>query len=560
MQKLKKLLASTKAKFIFVSGGVISGLGKGTTVAAISAILKDCGLKVFPVKVDMYLNQDAGTMNPLEHGETFVTKDGLECDQDLGTYERFLHTDLNRSNYFTAGQIYQSVLNKERQLKYNGACVEAFPHIPKEIINFIFRFPKDSDIVIVEYGGTVGEFQNEAFFEAARMMVSASPNQVCFIHIGYVLNPPSLGEAKSKPMQMSIKALNQTGIFPDLVICRSEKPIDKPRIEKIAIAAGLPEDHVFSCPNVNSIYKLPKLLKDQNILHPIFEKLQIKNENPCKITKWENLYEIIDKKNPKVKIGIVGKYYTSGTSSLQDSYISVIEAIKHAAWKLDINPEIVWFDSEKIEKNLTLVNDLAKIDAVIVPQGWGSRGSQGKIKAIEFVRTNKIPYLGLCYGMQMASIEFARNVLGLKNANSEEVDSQTKYPIIHTMDSQKEFLKNNQFGGTIRLGEWPCLIKKGSYIEKLYKNYSKLPNNNIVGERHRHRYEFNNTFREQFEKEGFLMTGTSPDNNLVEAIELNQSLHPFFIATQFHPELISRPFDPHPLFLGLIEAILKNKI
>jgi CTP synthase len=560
MHNLTKLLSNTKAKFIFISGGVISGLGKGTTAAALATLLESAGYKVFPIKVDMYLNIDAGTMNPLEHGETFVTQDGLECDQDIGTYERFLDRNLSRKNYFTAGQVYKSLLDKERQLEYNGACVEAFPHIPYEIVEHIFRYSEDTDVVIVEYGGTVGEYQNEAFFEAARMMVAASKHQVCFVHIGYILNPPSLGEMKSKPMQMSIRGLNQLGIFPDVIVCRSEKPIDKPRLKKISTAAGLPENHIFSCPNVNSIYKLPHILKSQKILEPIFAKLGLKPK-PCHIPKWDKVYTSIDKSKPSINLGIIAKYYTSGQSYLKDSYISVLEAIKHAAINLDLDINLIWVDSESLIKDQTQQKKLASCDATIVPQGWGNRGAEGKIHAIKYIREHEIPYLGLCYGMQMACVEYARNILNLRNANSEEVDPNTPHPIIHIMPNQKQYLTAKQYGGTIRLGAWPCKLKKDSLIEQTYNKHNNLtikPFNNLISERHRHRYEFNNKYKEDFEKSGFIFSGLSPDNQLVEAIEIDQKIHPYFIATQFHPELISRPFNPHPLFVGLLKAALNK--
>jgi CTP synthase len=556
MQAFCKQLKNKKTKYIFVSGGVISGLGKGTTSVSLATLLINSGLKVFPIKVDMYLNIDAGTMNPLEHGETFVTDDGLECDQDIGTYERYLHRNLTRKNYFTAGQIYLSLINKERQLKFDGACVEAFPHIPLEIIEFLNQHPDDTDVVIVEYGGTVGEYQNEAFFEAARMMVTCSPHDVCFVHVGYILQPNSLGELKSKPMQMSIRALNELGIFPDVLVCRSENQIDKPRIKKIANAAGLTEDRVMNCPDVDNVYKIPEILHKQNILKPIFNKLQL-SPRRCDISKWEKFGKRVNQLKKQVTVGIVGKYYASGDYNLTDSYISVVEAMRHASWQLGFKPNIVWFDSEKIEKDETVLQDLKKCDAIIVPQGWGSRGSEGKLKTIEFVRKNKIPYLGLCYGMQMASIEFGRNVLSLEKANSEEVDPQTLHPVIHIMEDQKEYLAKKQYGGTIRKGAWPCQIKTGTLVEKIYKKYQKLPKDNIVSERHRHRYEFNNKYRQKFEKAGLIFSGISPDSKLVEIIELSQKKHPFFVATQFHPELKTKLFEPHPLFLGLIEAASK---
>ncbi|NMB57502.1 CTP synthase [Candidatus Beckwithbacteria bacterium] len=549
---------SQKTKYIFISGGVISGLGKGTLSAALATLLKSCSFNVFPIKADMYLNIDAGTMNPLEHGETFVLDCGLECDQDLGTYERFLGEPLNAKNYFTAGQIYQSVLTKERQLKYNGACVEAYPHIPLEIVEFINRFPKDTEIVIVEFGGTVGEYQNEAFFEAARKMVAANPNDVCFLHVGYIPFPPALGEFKSKPMQMSISELNSLGIFPDLIVCRSEYSIDDRRREKIAHSAGLPKEYVFSCPNVDSIYFLPVLLTRQNVLKPIFEKLKLEPRE-ANIKKWEELDKMINKIDKEISIGIVGKYYSSGEGNLEDSYISVKEAIKHASWKLGTKVNFLLLDSESVEKTPELLNKLKQVNAIIVPQGWGSRGHEGKIAAIKYARENKVPYLGLCFGMQMAAIEIARDVLNLKDANTQEANPDTKDPIIHIMPDQKKYLEEKNYGGTIRLGSWPCKIEEGTLVSKLYNQCNRLPENQVVAERHRHRYEFNNDYKEIFEKNGVKFCGTSPDGKLVEALELDQKLHPFFIGTQFHPELISRAFDPHPLFLGLIQAALDKQ-
>ncbi len=558
MQPFCSKMKSSKTKYIFISGGVISGLGKGTTSAALCSLLESCGLKVFPIKVDMYLNIDAGTMNPLEHGETFVTEDGLESDQDIGTYERFLNRNLSRDNYFTAGQVYMSLLTKERQLKFNGICVESYPHLPLEIIEFLNKYPQDTDIVVVEYGGTVGEYQNEAFFEATRMMIACQPKDICIIHVGYILQPPSLGEMKSKPMQMSIRSLNELGIFPDMLIARSERAIDKPRLNKLAIAAGLPIDHIVSCPDVENIYEIPLNLYRDNVLHAIFEKLQLPIRR-CHIKNWENKIEDIKKITKKIKIGIIAKYYQSGGSNLKDSYISVLEAIKHACWQLEVKPELVWIDSQEIEKNEYKIELLSDLDGILVPQGWGSRGVEGKIKAITYAREHKIPYLGLCFGMQMASVEFARNVLGLTDANTQEADEKTPNPVIHIMENQKEYLEKKQYGGTIRLGGWPCKIQEGTLLEKLYQKYNRLPETKIVSERHRHRYEFNNQYKEQFEKAGFVLSGLSPDGQLVEAIELKQDLHPFFVGTQFHPELISRLFSPHPIFLGFIESMINKR-
>jgi CTP synthase len=535
-------------KFIFVSGGVISGLGKGITTASLGLLLKSYGFKVSPVKADMYLNFDAGTMNPLEHGEIFVTDDGAETDQDLGHYERFLDQNLGWKNYITAGQIYQEVLNRERALEYEGRCVEAYLHIPREIISRFEKLAKETEIVIVEYGGTVGEYQNIMFFEAARRLKIAHQDQVLFIHVGYLPIPPSIGEMKTKPLQQSIHQLNELGIRPDIIIGRSERTVDDRRKEKIGLTAALGSEDIFSNPDVPSIYEVPLVLDKQGLGRRIMSKLNLKGKKKD-LKTWRDLNERIKKVKKEIKIAMVGKYYTSGGFSLEDSYVSVVEAIKHAAWTNNVKPEIVWFDSEKIEKEGAQC--LAKIDGMIVPQGWGSRGVEGKIKAVQFARENKIPYLGLCFGMQMAVIEFARNVLGFKGANSTEVNPRTPSPVIHIMPDQKRYLEKHQYGGTIRLGAWPCKLTPGTITAGVY-GQSK------ISERHRHRYEFNNRYRKQFEKAGMVISGTSPDNQLVEAIELSPKMHPFFVGSQFHPEYKSRPLKPHPLFLGLIRAAIKK--
>lgn len=490
----------------------------------------------------MYLNIDAGTMNPLEHGEVFVTQDGLETDQDLGHYERFLNINLTRANYLTSGQIYQYVLDKERSLDYGGKCVEPYHHIPPEIIK---RWEEagithKSDIVIVEFGGTVGEYEGLLFFEAYRRLKLTKPKDVILIHVGYLPAPGNIGELKSKPIQQSISALNSLGIMPDFVVGRAEKPVDDKRKEKIALASGLPIENIISNPDLDSVYKVPLFLQKEKLDQKVLRKLNLKTNKP-QIDKWNNLVKNIDSSKTKtVKIGIVGKYQRSGDYILQDSYVSVVEALRHASAHSGVGVEIEWVDSE--DKNM----DLSKMDGILVPQGWGKRGIEGKVKAIKFARENNIPYLGLCFGMQMATIEFARNVLGYKDANTEEAEDGTKHPVIHTMDYQKELIKNKQFGGTIRLGAWPLKIKKGSRLEKIYGK------NLVLTERHRHRYEFNNKYREQFEKDGFVISGTSPDGKLVEAIEISN--HKFFIGTQYHPEYISRALHPHPIFVEFLKA------
>ena len=552
----------TKTKYIFVTGGVLSGLGKGIVTASISYLLKQSGFKVSPVKCDMYLNMDAGTMNPFEHGEIFVTGDGEECDQDIGHYERFTHQNLTHANYLTSGQVYSSVIKNERALKYNGKCVEAFPFLPDEIERRFKIAAKNSDFIIIELGGTVGEYQNIVFLETARRIASNNYSDTCFIHLGYLPIPKKLGEMKTKPLQQSITSLNSVGIFPEIVICRAEKEVDMIRKKKIAVAAGLSIENIISDPDLDNVYKVPNVFEKQGLSKLIFRKLHIKFRKPDlrKINSFEKKLSFLKK---KVKIAMVGKYYSSGKFSLADSYISVTEAIKHASWYSGFKPEIVWYDSEIGEKDG--FKGLEKVDGIIVPQGWGSRGVEGKIKAVEFARTRKIPYLGLCFGMQMACIEFARNVCGLKNASSTEANPKTPYPVIHMMPEQKKYLKKQQFGDTIRLGDWPCKLQKNSIIRNAYEKQSgdaaiKQSNNGLVSERHRHRYEFNQKYKKLLEKKGMKFTGMSPDGKLVEAVELDQNTHPFFLGTQFHPEYKSKPLIPHPIFIAFIKASGKNKL
>lgn len=555
-------------KFVFVSGGVLSGLGKGITAASLALLLKSRGIKVTLMKCDMYLNIDAGTMNPIEHGEVFVTHDGLETDQDLGHYERFTGLTLNKSNYLTNGQIYQFVLNKERALDYGGLCVEPYHHIPPEIIKRWYAAGKnnEADVVIVEFGGTVGEYEGLLFYEAYRRLKIEKPNDVCLIHVGYLPAPNHIGELKSKPMQQSIINLNSIGVQPDFIVGRAENDIDLKRKEKIAFTAGLPVENIISNPNLSSVYLVPDKLEKEKLSEKVIKKLHLKTKK-LNLTKWHDLIKKIEKSTKEVRIAMIGKYQKTGDYILEDTYVSVVEALKHAGYALDVKPKISWIDSENFDEK-----ELKKFDGIIVPQGWGKRGVEGKIKAVKFARENKIPYLGLCFGMQMSVIEFARDVLKLKGANTTEADPKTNCPVIHVMDDQKEYLLNKQYGGTIRLGAWPCVVTKGTKLESAYKKYGMekdspwfvksdhkidSPNNKdlIIFERHRHRYEFNNKFKEDFEKNGFVISGTSPDGKLVEAIELKD--HPFFVGTQFHPEYISHPLSPHPIFVAFVNASLK---
>ena len=555
------------ARYIFIVGGVMSGVGKGVASSSIGKILQNRGYKITAIKIDPYINVDAGTMNPVEHGEVFVTEDGLESDQDLGNYERFLDIDMFRFNYMTTGAVYETVIHKERNLEYNGKCVEVVPDIPKEVISRIeFAAKKTSaDFVLIEVGGTVGEYQNLLFLEAGRMMKLKDPSKVMFVMVSYLPIPDKVGEMKTKPTQYAVRTLNTAGIQPDFIIARSRKPLDEPRKKKIAIFCNIKEGDVISAPDIETIYEVPVNFEKQELSDKIIKKFdafrnrnfrakQKPNKNKKQILQWNNFVKKIKRlEKPvvgkKVKIGIVGKYFATGKFVLSDSYISVIEAIKHAGWSYGIQPEIIWIDSEQYEKNPKKLQELKKYSGIVVPGGFGSRGIEGKIKTVGFARKEKIPYFGLCYGMQLAVIEAARSLARLKNANSTEIDSNAKYPVIDISDDQKANIKNKSYGGSMRLGAYPCEMKKGSISRKAYGEKTVL-------ERHRHRYEFNNEFRDKLEKAGLEITGVNRERNLVEIVELKN--HPFFVGVQFHPEFKSRPLNPHPLFKEFIKNAIKR--
>jgi len=528
----------------------MSGVGKGVAASSIGKILQARGYSVTAIKIDPYVNVDAGTMNPTEHGEVFVTEDGDETDQDIGNYERFLNVDIMRDNYMTTGRVYQSVIQKERNLDYNGQCVEVVPHIPQEVIRRIKKASAKAkaDFTIIEIGGTVGEYQNILFLEAARMMKNETPDMVKVVMVSYLPIPLNVGEMKTKPTQYAVRTLNSAGIQPDFLLCRAEQPLDKKRKEKLHIFCSIPVDHVISAPDVDSIYQIPINFEKEKLSLKLLDEFKLKARKK-NLEDWRAMARRAAIQKPEVAIGVVGKYFATGDFTLSDSYISVIEAVKHAAADNKVKANLVWLDAEEIEKKGTGV--LKDLDGIIIPQGWGSRGSEGKIKAIKYAREKKVPYFGLCYGMQMAVIEFARNVAKMKGANSEEINAKIAYPVIHIMPEQQELLKQKQYGGTIRLGAWPCKLKKGSRIQEIY-------NKTRVSERHRHRYEVNNKFRSRLEKKGLVIAGTSPDNQLVEAIEISD--HPFFIGTQFHPEYKSRPLAPHPLFVEFIKVCLATKL
>lgn len=547
-------MPKNNTKYIFVVGGVISGVGKGVAAASIGRILISLGYKISAIKIDPYINIDAGTMNPTEHGEVFVTEDGDETDQDIGNYERFLGANIYRENYMTTGRVYKTVIERERNLEYKGKCVEVIPHIPLEIKRRIEKAVEKTkaEIMIIEVGGTVGEYQNLLFLEAARMMKLYNPKDVAFVMVSYLPFPSKVGEMKTKPTQHAIRELNGAGIQPNFIIARSKAEVDGKRREKIAINCNISPEDVISAPDVESIYDVPLNFAKDNLGERILNKFGLKPRKKD-LAAWKAMVNKQKSAKDEVNIALVGKYFATGDFSLTDAYISVIEAAKHGGIANKCKVNLVWIETNEIKKKGTKI--LENIDGIIVPQGWGSRGGEEKIKAIQYARENKIPFLGLCYGMQMATVEFARNVCALKDAHSEEANPKTPYPIIHIMEEQKKLIAKKQYGGTIRLGGWPCKIKKGSRLAKIYKE--KMDKNNIVLERHRHRYEVNNEYREILEKKGLVISGASPDGKLVEAIEIID--HPFFVASQFHPEYISRPLDPHPLFSALVKTCLKIK-
>jgi CTP synthase len=500
----------------------------------------------------MYLNVDAGTIRPQEHGEVFVTDDGIETDQDLGHYERFLDLSLSRANYITTGQVYQEVIKKERAFEYDGEDVEAIPHVTDEIIRRIREAGKgrDADFVIVELGGTVGEYQNMLFFEATRIMELKNPGSTLHVHVAYLPIPSHLGEMKSKPVQQSVRTLNSLGIQPNIIVGRSELPIDARRKERLALFCNVAGEDVISNPDVDTIYRVPAVLDEQGIGERVLAKFGLP-PGKKNLKDWKNLVSAIGRANKEIKIAVVGKYFATGDFQLEDVYVSVIEAIKHASWAQKARPRLFWIDSDEFEKGVSVEKTLGSMDGIVVPGGFGGRGIEGIIEAIRFARESKKPYLGLCYGMQLATAEFARNVAKLAGAHTTEVDSDTPYPVIHIMPEQEKLLIGREYGGTMRLGAFPCKLVEGTIAKSSYGR-------NEVYERHRHRYELNNYYREKLEKAGLVVSGTSPNGKLVEMIELPN--HPFFVGTQFHPEFKSRPLRPHPLYLAFIEACLHNRV
>ncbi len=543
-------------RYIFIVGGVISGVGKGIAASSIARILTNRGLSVTALKIDPYINVDAGTMNPTEHGEVFVLKDGDETDQDMGNYERFLNRDLTRINYMTTGRVYQSVINRERNLEYGGKCVEVVPHIPLEIIDRIKFAQKEAqaDVVIVEIGGTIGEYQSMLFLEAARMMHLTIPRRVFFGVVSYLPIPGKLGEMKTKPTQMAVRTLNSAGIQPDFIIARSSGVLDEKRKEKIGFMCNIPIDRVISAPDVSSVYDVPENFDREGLTDKLLKMMELPHLK--KETIDGSIWKVFTKKfhtaKKPVRIAIIGKYFETGEYLLADSYLSVIEALKYSAYCQDAKPELVWLNAFDFERDPKKVKELKKFDGILVPGGFGSRGIEGKINVIKFARENNIPYFGICYGMQLLVIEFARHVAKLKDAHTVEVNPKTPYPIIDIMLDQKKHLAENRYGNSMRLGEYPAVLKKGTLAEKAYGT-------DTIMERHRHRYEVNNEYVGPLEKHGLIFSGTSPDGKLMEIAELPTKIHPFFIGVQFHPEFLARPLSPHPIFNAFIKAALHHK-
>lgn len=541
-------------KYIFVVGGVISGVGKGITTSSIGKILQSHGYCVTAMKIDPYVNIDAGTMNPTEHGEVFVLKDGDETDQDMGNYERFLSTSLTRDGYMTTGRVYLSVIEKERALAYKGKCVQVVPHIPYEVIERIDRAADNAnaEVVVIEVGGTVGEYENILFLETARMMKIKNPNDVLFVIVSYLPTPAKVGEMKTKPTQHAVRALNSAGIQPDFIIARSDTPLDEKRKEKIALFCNTLSESVISAPDVESVYDVPGNFEKDKLGEKILKRLGLKSRGKNDAWRdWEVFVRKSHNAKDEVRIAVVGKYFDTGDFMFSDSYLSVIEALKYSAIHLGKKAKLVWLNSVDFEKNPNSLAELISFDGILVPGGFGSRGIEGNLAVIRYAREHKIPYFGICYGMQLATIEYARNVLGILDATSREINPDSKNLVIDVMESQKDLLKNKKMGGTMRLGSFPATLKKGTVAYNAYGD-------SAITERHRHRFEVNNAYVEELEKAGLVFSGKSPDGTLMEIVELPQKEHPFFLGTQFHPEFQAQPLTPHPLFTAFIKAAIKR--
>jgi CTP synthase len=549
-------------KYIFVVGGVMSGVGKGIVTSSLGTLLTAHGHNVNLAKVDPYLNVDAGTMNPTEHGEVFVLNSGLETDQDMGNYERFMNRDLTEGDYMTSGMVYKHVIEKERALQYGGKCVEAIPHVRDEIIHRYEHSAKinKSEISIIEIGGTVGDYGNIMFLEAARTLKIRHPHDVIFIMVSYLPVPHKLGEMKTRPTQNAVHQLASYGITADIIVGRSEIPLDQKRKEKIANATNIPANRVISAPDIDSVYDVPGNLDRDHIAEMICEALSIpiKKRGPAVLADWKKMVRGIKNAKKEIVIGVVGKYFNTGDFILADSYLSVLEAIKYSANAVGVKPVIHTVNARDFEGKNADYASLEKFDGIIVPGGFGESGIEGKLNVIRYAREHKIPYFGLCYGMQLMTIEYARNVLGLKGAHTAEIDPKSPHVIIDIMPDQKKKVAEGDFGGSMRLGLYPAKLGKGTIAREAYEAAGAVSRDGTIQERHRHRYEVNPSYIARIEKGGLIFSGKSPNGTLMEIAELpygtGKGQHPFFVGAQFHPEFLARPLKPHPLFTAFMKA------
>lgn len=559
-------------KYIFVSGGVLSSLGKGIVTASLGLLLKSRGYRVTVVKCENYLNFDSGLINPIEHGDPFLCEDGTESDMDLGTYEKFLGQEMGKLNFVTNGQIYKTVIDRERAFGYNGEDVEV-PHICDEIINRINQAAKKdrAQIVLVELGGTAGEYLNILYYEASRILRFTHKQRVVHVHVSYLPTPKHIGEPKTKPTQLSVQRLNSLGIQPDFIVARADQRMDQRRRDRFALFCNVEADHIIDSPDVDNVYQIPGIFSEQNFDKLILSELKLSEKGTEKdqakiLEAWEGMVKkAVSQKKKQIRVAIVGKYLATGEYQLKDSYAALIDAINHASSAMQTETEIVWIDAAKVEKllkektkltNTDLGQFFGPIQGLIVPIGWGERGVEGKIRSIQYSREKNIPYLGLCYGMQLAIVEFARHVVGWSDAHTQEVNPKSKHLVVHTIPDQERILENRAYGGTMRLGAWDCLVKKGTLAYEAYKAHDQMleMKTGLTSERHRHRYECNDLFMPELEKKGVIVSGRSVKENLVELIELPKTMHPFFVGTQGHPEYKSTPLKPHALFLEFIKA------
>jgi len=526
----------------------MSGIGKGVASSAIGRIMQSKGYKTTAIKIDPYINVDAGTMNPTEHGEVFVLADGYETDQDMGNYERFLGETLPSINYMSTGRVYQEVIRRERNLEYKGKNVQVVPDVPLEVIRRIKEAQKTAgaEVVLIEVGGTIGEYENILFLEAARMLKHKFPKDVAVVMLSYLPIPGNIGEMKTKPTQHASRELNSVGLQADIILARATVPLDEKRKEKIALFCNVSPERVISAPDVDSIYDVPINYEKDGLGDTLCDVLGLERR-PTDLSAWEAFVKKSKNGNKVVTIAVVGKYFKSGEYVLSDVYISVIESLKHAAYAQDLGIKIVYLDSKEFETGEKPLEELAQYDGILVPGGFGETGIEGKLSVIRYVRENKIPYFGLCYGMQLMCIEYARSVAGLAGANTAEIDKEAAHTVIDFMPEQKEKIAKGEYGGTMRLGSYPCALREGTIAREAYGVAD-------ITERHRHRYEVNPAYSAKLQDAGLVFSGTSPDGTLMEIAELPREAHPFMLGTQFHPEFLSRPLSPHPLFLAFIKA------